>query len=345
MRAAVFHGAGRPLVVETLDDPTPGELQVVVKVGRCGVCGTDLHMTEEHDGKTLMPVGAVPGHEFAGEVVALGAGVEDVKLGDHVAVMPFIGCGRCGPCLGGTPSRCRQSKGVGMGGVPGGYAEYALAGALSCVPLPKSVGMDAGGLVEPMAVSLHGVRMAALKPGDKVLVIGAGPIGLAAIYWAKRAGATVVATASSNRREELARTFGADGFVTPAPDLKLARQVREALGGQPDVVFECVGLPGLIANSIDCVRYGGLVVVLGYCVTADTFMPAVAVAKEVRLQFAVLYDRREFEISAEVFETAGVDPRAMITDVVSLHAAPAAFEALRNRNHQCKVHIAPWLDR
>lgn len=343
MRAAVFHGPGRPLTIETVDDPTPGDLQVVVKVGRCGICGTDLHMTEAHEGgDAMLPAGAILGHEFAGEVVALGANVANVKLGDHVAVMPFVACGRCGPCLTGTPSRCRTAKNAGLGGAPGGYAEYALTGALTCVPLPKSVGLDAGALVEPMAVSLHGARMADIRPGDKVLVIGAGPIGLAAIYWAKRAGAKVVATASSNRREGMAREFGADGFVTPAPDLKLSRQVREALGGAPDVVFECVGIPGMIAASIDCVRYGGLVVVLGFCVTADSFMPAAAIGKEVRMQFAALYDRKEYEVSVEAFETAGVDPRAMITDVVSLDAAPQAFEALRHRTHQCKVHIAPW---
>ena len=343
MRAAVFHGPGRPLVVEAIPDPTPGPQEVVVKVARCGICGTDLHMTETHDGPFAMPVGAVPGHEFSGEVVALGSEVTGLAIGDHVAAMPFLSCGHCRACLSGIPSQCPKSRGLGMGAAAGGYAEFALVSGLSCVSLPKTVGLDQGALVEPMAVSLHGIRGAQLRPGDRVLVIGAGPIGLAAIFWAKRAGARVVATASSNRRQELARAMGADAFIVPDPEQRLSRQVAKALGSAPDVVLECVGLPGMIATAIDCVRPRGLVVVLGLCLTADTFQPALAVAKEVRLQFAVVYDRKEFEITVDAFARGAVEPSTMITDVVGLDQAPVAFEALRHRTHQCKVHIAPGL--
>jgi (R,R)-butanediol dehydrogenase/meso-butanediol dehydrogenase/diacetyl reductase len=207
--------------------------------------------------------------------------------------------------------------------------------------LPAGVGLDAGALVEPMAVSLHGLRMANLQPGDRALVIGAGPIGLAAAYWARRAGAKVAVTAASNRREVVAMTMGADAFVTPEPDRRLSAQVAEALGGPPDVVLECVGARGMIEQSIACVRPRGLVVVLGFCMTADSFQPAMAVAKEVRMQFAVLYDRREFEITVDAFAAGAPQAMEMITDVVTLDATPAAFEALRQRTHQCKVQIAP----
>jgi (R,R)-butanediol dehydrogenase/meso-butanediol dehydrogenase/diacetyl reductase len=346
MRAAVFQGPGKPLSIETLADPTPGPLEVVVKVGRCGICGTDLHITETEAGPLGLKPGQVPGHEFAGEVVALGAEVaglgKGLEVGRQVAVMPFVACGRCRACLAGEPSRCAQARSNGLGGVNGGYADYALAGALACVPLPEPVGLAEGALVEPMAVSLHGVRGAEIRPGDRVLVIGAGPIGLAACYWARRAGARVVATAASRRREDLARTLGADGFVVEeAGGPPLGKLAAQALGGRPDVVFECVGTPGMIARSIDAVRYGGLVVVLGFCVQADTFMPAAAMAKEARLRFAALYDRREFEICVDAFEAGAAEPAAMITDVVSLDETPAAFEALRHRTHQCKVQIAP----
>jgi len=342
MRACVFHEPGRPLTVEEIPDPTPGELEVVVKVGRCGICGTDLHLTQADAGPYGAKAGAVLGHEFSGEVTALGRGVSSLKVGDTVAVMPFIGCGRCRACLSGVPSECPKSRANGMGGAPGGYAQYALAGERACVPLPAGVGLADGALVEPMAVSLHGVRRADLKPGDTALVIGAGPIGLAAAYWAKRAGAKVAVTASSNRREGLAMAIGADAFVTPDPDKRLSRQVAEALGGPPNVVLECVGVPGMIERSLECVRRRGLVVVLGFCVTPDTFHPAAAVAKEARMEFAVLYDRREFEITVDAFEAGAPQVSEMITDVVSLDEAPAAFEALRERTHQCKVQIAPW---
>jgi len=342
MRACVFHGPGRPLTVEEIPDPTPGELEVVVKVGRCGVCGTDLHLTQADAGPYGAKPGTVLGHEFSGEIVALGREVSALKVGDAVAVMPFIGCGRCRACLSGVPSQCPRARASGMGGAPGGYAQYALAGAGACVPLPAGVGLAAGALVEPMAVSLHGVRMADLKPGDRALVIGAGPIGLAAAYWARRAGAKVAVTAASNRREGLALAMGADAFVTPDPDQPLARQVAEALGGPPDVVLECVGVPGMIARSIACVRPRGLVVVLGFCVAADSFQPTMAIAKEVRMQFAALYDRKEYQITVDALEAGAPQAMDMITDVVSLDQAPAALEALRQRTHQCKVQIAPW---
>lgn len=341
MRACVFHAPGRPLTVEVIADPTPGDLEVVVKVGRCGICGTDLHTTQADAGPYMSKPGTVLGHEFSGEVAALGRQVTMLKLGDAVAVLPWIGCGGCRACLSGAPSQCPRAKGNGMGGTTGGYAQYALGGERSCIVLPAGVGLDAGALVEPMAVSLHGVRGADIKPGDKVLVIGAGPIGLAAVYWAKRAGARVAVTAASNRREAMAMTMGADAFVAPDPDQRLPRQVAAALGGPPDVVLECVGLPGMIQTALDCVRARGLVVVLGFCTTADSFHPAAAVAKEARINFAVLYDRREFEITVDALEAGAPEVGRMITDVVSLDETPAAFEALRQRTHQCKVQIAP----
>ena len=118
MRACVFHEAGRPLTVEEIPDPTPGELEVVVKVGRCGICGTDLHLTQADAGPFGAKAGTVLGHEYSGEVVALGRGVSMLKVGDPVAVMPFIGCGRCRACLSGAPSQCPSSRGSGMGGAP-----------------------------------------------------------------------------------------------------------------------------------------------------------------------------------------------------------------------------------
>ena len=342
MRACVFHAPGRPLTVEMVPDPTPGDLEVVIKVGRCGICGTDLHTTQDDAGVFATKPGTILGHEFAGEVAAIGPEVTLLKVGDMVSVLPWTGCGRCGSCLSGVPSQCRKARGNGIGGTGGGYAEFALAGEGSCVVLPKGVGLDSGALVEPMAVSLHGVRGAGLRPGDKVLVIGAGPIGLAAAYWAKRTGARVVVTAATGRREALAMVMGADAFVTPDPDQRLPRQVTAALGGAPDVVLECVGLPGMVQTAIDCVRPRGLIVVLGLCTTTDSFHPGAALAKEARINFAVLYDRREFEMTVDAFEAGAPEVGRMITDVVTLDDTPAAFEALRQRTHQCKVQIASW---
>src|SRR5690606_36039725 len=148
--AAVVQGGGKPLVIEQVADPTPGPGQVVIRVGRCGICGSDLHMAQNHS-CSFQP-GDVPGHEFAGEVVALGAGTEHIKPGDRVAVMPFLSCGKCRACLAGAPAGCVTKQMLGSWGVKGGYAEYVVADARWCVQLPKSLGFDDGALVEPLAV-------------------------------------------------------------------------------------------------------------------------------------------------------------------------------------------------
>jgi threonine dehydrogenase-like Zn-dependent dehydrogenase len=183
--------------------------------------------------------------------------------------------------------------------------------------------------------------MAGMKPGDRVLVIGAGPIGLAAIFWARRHGAgAIAATAASMRRAELALCMGASDFLAPSDNPAAA--AAEALGGPPDIVFEAVGAPGLIETAVACVRRRGTVVVLGLCWDPDTFVPGVAVGKEVRLQCAGFYSAREFEHAIQPFDTGSVEPREMITDRVSLAEFPTAFEALRTRTHQCKVMLDPW---
>jgi 2-desacetyl-2-hydroxyethyl bacteriochlorophyllide A dehydrogenase len=181
-----------------------------------------------------------------------------------------------------------------------------------------------------------------MKHGDRVLVVGAGPIGLAALYWAKRAGAGRVAvTASSNRREALALSMGADAFVTPEEGRSLARGSAQALGGSADIVLECVGVPGMLDLSVSCVRRGGTVLVLGFCMEPELFRASAAMTREAKLQFAILYSREEFQICVDALDAGAVSPRAMITDVVSLDDLPTAFEALRSRTTQCKVLIDP----
>lgn len=334
MRAAVFNGLNQPLSVLDVPDPTPGAEDVIVRVARCGICGSDLAMTVD-------PIfgakpGAVLGHEYTGEVVARGSAVTRVKEGDRVAVLPIRGCGHCGSCLSGEPAWCSQMQLEG-----GGYAQYSLASGLQCVPLPQTVSLQDGSLVEPLAVGLHAVAVASMPLGARVLVVGAGPIGLATAFWARRLGASrVLVAARSAARAELAMELGATSFAVL--DAEYNATFAKELGGPPDIVFECVGKSGMIAKSIDYVRLRGTVVVVGLCTAHDAFLPFVAVNKEVRIQCAVFYSVRDFELCADALDTDGGNvAKAMVTDVVSLERMPDAFEALRHRTHQCKVAVEP----
>jgi threonine dehydrogenase-like Zn-dependent dehydrogenase len=335
VKAAVFHRPGQPLAIETQPDPIPGEHDVVLKVGRCGICGTDLHMTEGH-GMTAA-AGTVLGHEFAGEVVALGSNVSHLRLGDRVAALPLSGCGDCESCRRGEPQWCA----AGYAWRPGGYAEYALADARTCIRLPAALSLADGALVEPMAVAFNAVRLADIQPGVRVAVLGAGPIGLACIYWARRFGAgRIAACAASPRRAELAGQMGADGFFLN--DEQAAQRCAELLGGPADVTIECVGLPGMIARGIELTRPRGLLVIAGFCVQPDSFLPVMAGVKQLRMHFAVLYGLADFQAAVDALDAGHVEPRAMITATVTLDQLPEAFEALRQRSAQCKLMLAPW---
>ena len=341
MRAAVFRTDNRQLAIETVPDPVPEAGQVVVKVHRCGICGSDLHMAEGHT--FSFDDGAVPGHEVSGEVVAIGAEVDNVRAGDRVSVLPFISCGTCLACREGDPMGCAQARMMGTFGVTGGYAEYVLTNAIWCVKLPQSLNFEDGALVEPLAVSLRAARLSGIRAGDRVLVMGAGAIGLAAAYWARRSGAGRIAvSATSTRREEMARAIGIDAFLTPEGGRTLAEQSVEALGSAPDIVFECAGVPGSLDQAVSAVRRRGTIASPGFCWAPDSFTPLAAMLKEATIRFTNVYDTREFEIAVGALDNGHVEPRAMITDVVDLDAAPKAFEGLRQRNNQCKVMIKPW---
>jgi (R,R)-butanediol dehydrogenase / meso-butanediol dehydrogenase / diacetyl reductase len=334
VKAARFTGLHQPLVLENVPDPTPGAGEVVVRVGRCGICGSDLHMAEDE------AFGAVPGdvfgHEFAGEVVALGKGTEGLALGDPVAVIPLKSCGTCDHCLKGEVQWC---TGFGLQG--GGYAEYALTRPNQCVALPKSASLADGAIIEPLAVALHGVRLSGMAAGDSVLVLGAGPIGLAVAFWARRFGAgKVVVQDIAEWQRERALQMGADGFVCAASDPVAASD--HAFGGEkPDIVFECVGVPGLIAQAVSQVRNRGTILLLGLCTRPDTFNSFAMLSKEVRLVTSAFFTRQDYEEALDALAAGAAEPRLLVTDTISLEATPEIFEGLRKRTHQCKVLIAP----
>ena len=338
MKAAVFHKAGTPLAVETVDDPKPERGEVIIKVKHCGICGTDLHATEEH-GNTSD--GTVLGHEFAGEIVDFGVDTPDGwKEGDRICTIPFIGCGACVPCQLGRPWECATKQIVGID-VPGGYAEYTRVHLNEAIKLPDSVSWQEGALVEPLAVGLHGVRAASSVEGKNVLIVGAGPIGLSVALWCNFLGARqVVISELDQGRADMAMRFGATAMVDAKEDVP--GQFQKIAGGPPDIIFECVGVPGMIGNCVLMAPYGCEIVVVGFCAHPDTFMPAVAMANEVTMKFVIAYNKADFQFVVDMIASDRVNVDHMVTDVVSFAQFPDSFEALRTPTNQCKVLLDPF---
>lgn len=333
MRAVVHQGLHNPLALETVADPEPGAGEVLVQVGRCGICGSDLHMTE--DAAFGSECGDILGHEFAGDVVAVGPGVERLRVGDRVSVVPLKSCGHCLSCLSGEPAWCTEMELQG-----GGYGELAVVRERQCVLLPQSASIVDGTIVEPLAVALHGVHLSGIQPGDKVLILGAGPIGLGVAFWARRFGATQVVVQDINTyQKERALQMGATDFIVDVEHPVEASD--QAFKGKPDLVFECVGVPGLIAQAIEQVKVKGSIIILGLCSRPDQFVPFKALSKEIKLITAAFFQRQEFEASLDMLNAGAAEPHFMITDTVSLANTPAVFEGLKRRTTQCKVLINP----
>lgn len=340
MRAAVFREMGKPLAIEALCDPAPGPHELILKVKNCGICGSDLHMTEP---TSIMPLalGSVMGHEFAGEVVATGSAVDGAwKPGDRVAGFPYICCGDASPCrnfLSGS-GMCGKGLAVGLGQSHGAYAEYVRIGASGAYRLPESVSFREGAMVEPLAVGLHAVDMARMPRGATVLVVGAGPVGLATMLWAKFLGARhVIVSERTEVRRARAAKFGATDAIDP--ERPLTPQVESIAAKAPDIIFECVGAPGLINATMMEAPRGCRIVIAGVCQQPDTIMPLMGILKELELQFVLGYRPADFDYVIAMIASDRIDVAHMITDIVDLDALPSAFEALRTPSHQCKVML------
>ncbi|HVZ70216.1 MAG TPA: zinc-binding dehydrogenase [Rhizomicrobium sp.] len=339
MRAAVFKEMGKPLAIEAIADLEPGPSQLILKVKNCGICGSDLHMTEP---SSIMPLpsGSVMGHEFSGEVIEAGSAVKHLwKPGDRLAGFPYMCCGEHSPCANfGGRGVCGKGIGIGLGQSHGAYAEYVKIGGWSGHRLPESVSFREGALVEPLAVGLHAVDMAKMPRGATVLVVGAGPVGLAVMLWANFLGARhVIVSERAQMRRAAAAKFGATDSIDP--NEPLTPQVEKIAGQGPDIIFECVGAPGLINSTMMDAPRGARIVIAGVCQQPDTIMPLMGIMKELELQFVLGYRPADFDYVIEMIASDRIDVSHMITDIVDLDGLPEAFEALRKPTHQCKVML------
>jgi threonine dehydrogenase-like Zn-dependent dehydrogenase len=333
MKAAIYPGKGMPISIETLPDPRPAPDEVIIRVHRCGVCGTDLSMTK--GGQWDYGSGVQFGHEYAGEIVEVGSRVSDYKVGERIAVLPSVACGDCHACRShGNNVLCQTRPGSAMHG----FAELATVPTSVATRLPSVLSMSDGALIEPLAISLYGVQLSRITPGDRVLVLGGGTVALYAMYWAKRLGAgRVVAMSRSDRREALSLEMGADKFIAYGDD-EIA-EVMQALGGAPDIVFECVGAEGMLHKAVMHAAQFGNIVSLGFCTAPDTVIPAIASYKCASIQFAVGYSMREFLYIADQMDKGHCDPKAIISNKIGLDELPGMFDTLRGPNNETKVHV------
>lgn len=379
MRAVVCQHAA--LEVDELPEPTPAAGQVRVEVLRCGICGSDLHARHGIDqwADLAEKVGydrfgrsderVVFGHEFSGEIAEYGPKCRGkVPVGTPVVALPLL-----------RGSRGVDTVGLSAD-APGAYAEQLLVQEAMMLPVPNGLAPDVAALTEPMAVAWHAVQRSEIGTRDVAIVIGCGPVGLGVILGLKAKGVrTVVASDFSAGRRALATACGADvvvdpaaespyagsaerGHITKAPELfelgidtlgRLQRlpvgwwhvyRVAQKLGAadpKRPVIFECVGVPGMIGGIIDEAPLFSRVVVVGVCVGPDQMTPAMAINKEIDLRFVLGYTPLEFRDTLQMLAEGLIDPRPLITGTVGLDGVDAAFTALGDPETHAKILIDP----
>jgi 2-desacetyl-2-hydroxyethyl bacteriochlorophyllide A dehydrogenase len=337
MRAAWRTGA--LIAVKEMEAPAPGPGQVLLKVERAGICGSDLHLLHSANQSTR-----ILGHEFSGSVVELGAGVDRFRPGDTVCSMPTIGCGRCLDCLGGDPVHCSVQQSVGLSmPLNGALAEYVLVGQHETFVLPAGVDPAVGALVEPLAVGLKNVERAQCRNGDALLILGGGPVGLATALWARALGvADIVVSDPQPGRRKLALQMGATAVVDPGQEDVAGFCLRE-LKRLPETVIECVGRPGSVDLATAVAARGGRVVISGLHMGPEQITRTVPFMKGLSIEFSMMYEKRHFAYTLRMLAQGRIDPRALITHEIGLDEVPHMMALLAKPNDFGKVLVNPAL--
>ncbi len=346
MRAAVYHGP-RDIRVEEVPEPTAGPGQVLIEVSRNGICGSDLHtyVGSSTGGAAMHVPGVVLGHEFAGVVRALGEEVDDLAEGTAVAVAPIEWCGTCWPCRQGWPNLCRRLAIYGGYRLPlhGGLAPLVAVSRRAVFTVPAGLDLVRAALAEPVAVAVHAVRRAPIPLGASVMVLGAGPIGLAVLQCVRAAGAGVaIATDLSVARRAAASALGAT-VIDPATS-SVAVVTRDLTGHGVDVVFDTTGADAAVDDGLGALRQRGtLVSVAGWQQRAQLDMGRL-MAKEIDVRFTMTYEPAvDFPVALHLIATGGVDAAAMISDEIPLDEVVGSGleELLHHPDRHVKILVSP----
>jgi (R,R)-butanediol dehydrogenase/meso-butanediol dehydrogenase/diacetyl reductase len=279
------------------------------------------------------------GHELSGVVEESGDGVGDFARGDPVIVMSHVACGECAMCRAGFPVKCAAMRTVGFGDVPGGFAELMKTRPGSVFKMPPEMSFRAAATIEPLVTGLHGLRRARFGAGETCVIMGAGPIGLVVLLWARFAGAqSIVISELVLGRREIALKMGADYAVDPRMHNPSAATAR-LTGSPPDVIFDCIGAPGSLAEAITYAGRGGRVAALGASMEDDGFPPATAMAKELDILFSMGLEPGEIETAIAAASSGRILTEPMISHVIGLEELPRAFAALKQPVNQTKVML------
>jgi threonine dehydrogenase-like Zn-dependent dehydrogenase len=350
MRAVVMRD-GR-LVVDDIADQRPRPGQVLARTLACGICGSDLHTlhhvdeigAQMHEASELGAQGPLPiapaitdfgrdvvlGHEFVAEVVEVGEGTGNCAAGDVVVSVPVV----------------FDESGLYMVGYsdvyPGGYGEYLCLADMLALKVPNGLDPHVAALTEPMAVSVHAVNRSGIGPGDAAVVLGCGPVGLAVIAALRSIGVeTIVGSDLSAGRRALAGVMGATEVSDPVtePALDTWRRVD---GRKPLVIFEAVGVPGMLDLAIRDAPRDAQVLVVGVCMQPDTIRPMGAILREITMRFVYAYSLEEFaDTLRRIAEGELGELSPMITGTVGLDGVPGAFDALADPDQHAKILITP----
>ena len=318
--------------VKQIADPTPGSGEAIIKVEACGICGTDIHVIRGEFAPTRYPI--VPGHEFCGEVVAIGGEVRNIKIGDFVAVDPSLFCGRCRQCRAGRFNLCENWNAIGVGSADGASAEFVAVPSANAFPLPSDLPRHYGALVEPLSCAVHGLDMVDVKVAEDYLIYGAGTMGLLLAQLAKDAGASRVEMVERNpKRHELALRLAADRVAVSADELDRPQGW--------DVVIDATGVVPAIEDGIRRVARGGTFLMFGVA-NADataTFSPFRVYNDEIKIigSMAVLHS---FERALSLLAKGVVDCEAMITNRFKLDDYMKAIDTFL-AGSGLKVQVGP----
>jgi (R,R)-butanediol dehydrogenase/meso-butanediol dehydrogenase/diacetyl reductase len=318
MQAAVFHGP-HDVRVTAVADPTPQAGEVLIKVQRAGICGSDVNRFRY--GSHPWPPGFIMGHEFCGEIAALGPEVTGWQVGQQVVVEPTLYCGACFYCQQGYHNRCVDfmRRGITGSGTNGAFAEYVCVPAYQPHARPPALPIDVAALVEPLAVSVHGWRLAGVEPPDSVVIVGIGNIGLLAVLVARARGARqIIAIGKYAARQSLAYAYGAALVLEPDDPQLQARILEQTNGLGAELVLEAAGTPSSLRTAVAVARKGGKIVVLGVFHEEVALDFRMILLTEKHLLGSLIYQRQDFAEALRILASGGVEKERHITSEIPL---------------------------